>query len=100
MLWVGTSGWAWNMDNEIILESIITCPECGHQENESMPTDSCQFFYVCNKCNNVLRPLQGDCCVFCSYGSVKCPPKQSGDSTCGWMFWTSAIQRKRPFSTQ
>jgi hypothetical protein len=24
----------------------------------------------------VLRPKPGDCCVFCSYGSVKCPPQQ------------------------
>jgi hypothetical protein len=22
----------------------------------------------------LLRPKPGDCCVFCSYGSVKCPP--------------------------
>ncbi|MHA2389931.1 MAG: GDCCVxC domain-containing (seleno)protein, partial [Candidatus Hodarchaeales archaeon] len=21
-------------------------------------------------------PKQGDCCVFCSYGDVKCPPMQ------------------------
>ena len=36
------------MTDEIILESIITCPECGHQAKESMPTDSCQFFTVDN----------------------------------------------------
>jgi hypothetical protein len=24
----------------------------------------------------VLKPKQGDCCVFCSYGSVPCPPIQ------------------------
>jgi hypothetical protein len=23
-----------------------------------------------------LRPKPGDCCVFCSFGSVKCPPIQ------------------------
>jgi hypothetical protein len=23
-----------------------------------------------------LRPKQGDCCVFCSYGTVPCPPVQ------------------------
>ena len=22
---------------------------------------------------------EGDCCIFCSYGTVKCPPKQSGE---------------------
>ena len=68
------------MTDEIILESIITCPECGHQAKESMPTDSCQFFYECKNCNEILRPNDGDCCVFCSYGDVKCPPIQKGDS--------------------
>jgi len=41
-----------------------------------MPTDACQFFYECASCKAILRPKAGDCCVFCSYGSVRCPPKQ------------------------
>jgi GNAT superfamily N-acetyltransferase len=28
------------------------------------------------QCATVLRPKAGDCCVFCSYGSVECPPVQ------------------------
>nr|WP_274594844.1 GDCCVxC domain-containing (seleno)protein [Parasedimentitalea marina] len=48
-----------------------------------MPTDSCQWFYDCTKCGAVLKPLPGDCCVFCSYGTVPCPPIQQGDSCCG-----------------
>ena len=39
-----------------------------------MPTDACQFFFECPSCHNVLRPKAGDCCVYCSYGSVPCPP--------------------------
>ena len=70
------------MADEIILESTITCPECGHQATEIMPTDSCQFFYECTSCHTVLRPNEGDCCVFCSYGSIKCPPIQQGDESC------------------
>ena len=65
-----------------ILNSIITCPECGAQEEEKMPTDSCQFFYDCTNCGKVLRPKKGDCCVYCSYGSVKCPPIQESGSSC------------------
>ena len=60
----------------IVFESQITCPACGHQRVETMPSDSCQFFYECAGCHAVLRPKAGDCCVFCSYGSVKCPPIQ------------------------
>ena len=29
------------------LQSVITCPHCGHQANELMRTDACQFFYEC-----------------------------------------------------
>jgi len=57
--------------------SVITCPKCGARRRERMPADACQFFYECRGCGSVLRPLPGDCCVFCSYGTVKCPPKQT-----------------------
>ncbi|MER3430273.1 MAG: hypothetical protein C4325_04725 [Blastocatellia bacterium] len=67
---------------QINLVSIITCPKCNHKRTETMPTDSCQFFYECSKCKTVLRPKQGDCCVYCSYGSVACPPIQSDSSCC------------------
>lgn len=69
----------------IILQFVITCPTCDYQKEETMPTDSCQFFYVCENCQQVLKPLAGDCCVYCSYGSVKCPPIQEGgeNSCCG-----------------
>lgn len=69
-------------DNAVELKSTITCPKCGHEESEIMATDSCQFFYDCKSCGELLRPLEGDCCVFCSYGSVKCPPIQLGDGCC------------------
>jgi rubredoxin len=60
----------------IQLESTITCPVCGFAKTETMPTDSCQFLYRCTNCQTILRPKAGDCCVFCSYGSIKCPPEQ------------------------
>jgi hypothetical protein len=63
----------------VILESVITCPMCGVSKTETMPTDACQFFYECTGCGVKLRPKSGDCCVFCSYGSVPCPPKQAED---------------------
>ncbi len=67
-----------------VLESVLTCPQCAHVKSEVMPTDACQFFYECEGCKTVLRPKAGDCCVFCSYGSVQCPPvqMQRGCSSC------------------
>ncbi len=52
-----------------ILESTLTCPVCGHVKTET--------------CHTLLKPRPGDCCVFCSYGSVPCPPvQQAGRSGC------------------
>jgi MerC mercury resistance protein len=65
-----------------LLQSTITCPHCGHRSNETMPTDACLFFYDCPACHSRLKPKSGDCCVFCSYGSVPCPPIQTGATCC------------------
>jgi hypothetical protein len=72
-------------------QSTIICPECGHRQAETMPTDACQFFYDCGSCGTVLRPKPGDCCVFCSYGDTPCPFVQEArkmgqqDACCpGW----------------
>jgi hypothetical protein len=66
----------------VILQTRITCPKCGFEKNETMPTDACQYFYACENCKQVLKPLAGDCCVYCSYATVKCPPIQMGDKNC------------------
>ena len=71
------------MTTELILHSTLTCPHCGHQSSEIMPTNACLFFHECAGCGELLRPKAGDCCVFCSYGSVPCPPIQQQKSCCG-----------------
>jgi hypothetical protein len=68
---------------KIVLQSVITCPDCKHSKAETMPTDACQYFYECEHCKKVLKPIKGDCCVFCSYGTVKCPPIQLDKNCCG-----------------
>lgn len=67
---------------EIVTRSVITCPHCGFAKEETMPTDACQYFYKCGYCATVIKPKVKDCCVFCSYGSVKCPPIQGNKSCC------------------
>jgi DNA-directed RNA polymerase subunit RPC12/RpoP len=64
------------------LFSTITCPNCGFEKEESMATDSCQMFYECSGCGKIIQALEGDCCVFCSYGTVPCPPVQDGAKCC------------------
>jgi hypothetical protein len=71
------------MEPPLVLESVVTCPQCGFAATENMPTDACLYFYECTNCHALLRPRPGDCCVFCSHGSVKCPPVQQASGCCG-----------------
>ena len=73
----------WESLNSVIdiqLQSTLTCPHCQHQKTEQMPNDYCQFFWDCPHCHKQLKPKEGDCCVYCSYGSIKCPPILQGES--------------------
>jgi hypothetical protein len=71
------------MNRTPVLESVLTCPYCGYAKREEMPVDACQYYYECIGCKALLRPCLGDCCVFCSFGSVKCPPIQAESDCCG-----------------
>ncbi|RLA06921.1 MAG: hypothetical protein DRQ51_07820 [Gammaproteobacteria bacterium] len=62
--------------------SLITCPYCGHNESCLMPENYCMYFYDCKNCGKLLKAKAGDCCVFCSYGDVVCPPKQQNIKCC------------------
>ena len=62
---------------DITTQTTIVCPLCGFAKAETVPTDACRVFYSCDGCGEVLRPLRGDCCVFCSYADTKCPPCQA-----------------------
>ncbi|MDQ6962494.1 MAG: GDCCVxC domain-containing (seleno)protein [Mariprofundaceae bacterium] len=70
------------MINPIIAQSTISCPVCGHSKKETMPTNACQWFYECESCHAPLKPKKGDCCVYCSYGDVPCPPIQEDKACC------------------
>ncbi len=61
----------------VVLQSVITCPLCGAESDQTMPENACLFFFTCDRCQARVKPKQGDCCVFCSYGTVACPPQQA-----------------------
>ena len=69
-------------EKSVTLQSVITCPVCGHAQSETMARDSCQYFYDCKGCGALLKPKPGDCCVFCSFGDVACPPVQQSRACC------------------
>jgi DNA-directed RNA polymerase subunit RPC12/RpoP len=44
------------VDPMIKLQSTITCPQCGHRAAETMPTEACQYVYICPRCSVRLTP--------------------------------------------
>ncbi|MEM7041345.1 MAG: GDCCVxC domain-containing (seleno)protein [Pseudomonadota bacterium] len=70
-----------DQERSVELQSELTCPACHHKSGRVMPTDACLFFHECEGCKTLLRPKPGDCCVFCSYGTVPCPPIQEARRT-------------------
>ena len=60
----------------VILQSEITCPYCDHKKMETMAVDSCECYYDCESCSELMEPRDGECCVYCSYGSTPCPSTQ------------------------
>lgn len=66
----------------MVLDSILTCPECGHKTKEEMLENSCQYSYRCSSCNKLIVAKEGECCIFCSYGDYPCPKAQITASSC------------------
>lgn len=67
---------------EVIPEFTLTCPHCGYAKTEIMPLEACLYYNECKACQTLLTRIEGDCCVFCSYGTVKCPPIHWAGSCC------------------
>lgn len=60
----------------VVTAARLTCPVCGQVQVLEMPSDACQYFFECPHCYALLKPRSGDCCIFCSYADVACPPRQ------------------------
>ena len=63
-------------DTPVRLQATLQCPFCGKAEEMSMPENACVIMRPCSGCGRMMRAQAGDCCVFCSYGSMPCPPVQ------------------------
>lgn len=57
-------------------QSLVKCPHCNFEEFLDMSFDNCIISHKCNSCGKIMTPREGECCIFCSYGSEKCPTKQ------------------------
>lgn len=55
---------------------LVTCPSCLKSFEEIMPERFCNIQSNCKICNKTIKAKLGDCCIYCSYGSKKCPSMQ------------------------
>ena len=67
---------------KMILDSILTCPECAYKMKEIMLENTSQYSYRCPSCEKQIKTKQGECCVFCCYGDYPCPQEQVSASSC------------------
>jgi hypothetical protein len=66
----------WRIKRKVEYFSLFECPECGKRGKEQMPGNASVYFHHCFRCNHIITPKPGDCCVFCSYGKTPCPWQQ------------------------
>uniref|UniRef100_UPI00404742C2 GDCCVxC domain-containing (seleno)protein n=1 Tax=Polynucleobacter sp. TaxID=2029855 RepID=UPI00404742C2 len=52
--------------------STITCPHCLGLDILEIPKGESHHLYRCPACSVILKPKSGDCCIFCSFGSIEC----------------------------
>ena len=73
-----------------VLESVLTCPHCGHAMHETMPTDACQFFYECGQCKTLLRPKAGRPVV---WRPEFLPPRHAPARCTAWDWFRAGLRR-------
>jgi len=67
-----------------LTDATLTCPRCGHRAAVVMPETYCLTDHVCTGCGTRLSAPAGECCVFCAYADLPCPPEQQARrDSCG-----------------
>jgi len=61
---------------EVLYRNNLSCPECGEKQKSEMLDEDYSYAYQCNGCASIIEKKENDCCVYCSYGEVKCPSQQ------------------------
>lgn len=61
---------------EVLSKNELTCPECGTQQAAEMLDSGHSYAYQCDGCKEIIEKKEESCCVYCSYGEVKCPSQQ------------------------
>lgn len=65
-----------NLVSDVLNKNELTCPECGTKQKGEMLEAAYSYAYQCNGCSEIIEKKNDSCCVYCSYGEVKCPSEQ------------------------
>ena len=44
--------------SSITIKTVLSCPECDSQNEETLPEDSCHFYYEYTDCHAIQKPRQ------------------------------------------
>jgi len=58
--------------SDIKFESEIICPLCNNKHKERIDIEFNIVIYICKFCGHTLSLGNGECCIFCVYGSNPC----------------------------
>ncbi len=61
---------------DVLNKNELTCPDCGSKQKSEMLEAAYSYAYQCNSCSEIVEKKEDSCCVYCSYGDVKCPDQQ------------------------
>ncbi len=73
----------------VVLRSTLPAPSVGTGRRRSLPSTRARGSPSARAAHGAASP-GGDCCVYCSYGTSKCPPMQAGTSQCSGVLIQSA----------
>jgi hypothetical protein len=65
-----------NDGKNLIFGTTVKCPHCGVERTAIMPSMGRKMALSCPSCNKIIFKKEDSCCVFCSYGIIKCPVEQ------------------------
>lgn len=66
----------YSLVTEVLSKNQLTCPECASQQSAEMLDTGHSYAYQCDNCLEIIEKKEDSCCVYCSYGEVKCPTQQ------------------------
>ena len=66
----------------MIKESILTCPQCMCKKLEELHENISPSNFRCESCQQTIKIVSGECCIYCQYGDYPCIQDQIIRASC------------------